>query len=158
MKLQDLSIEVKAAEEGEWHDHPYLDGIEVLVRSAESDAYQQALSAEIAKIPRRLTEKERNKATRDAINAAVSVLVLDWRGIDDAPYSAATAKQWAVTREVSDGYRIDPQFFAGIQELANDIGRADKAGLEEAAGNSQRRSSTGSQAAGSTTAKKPKST
>ena len=116
MKLSQIVVDTKAQEEGEWRDHPYFDGVKVLVRSISSEAYRKRQTALQNRLPRR------TRKTGDAIAAqleidrqARDVLVAGWTGIDDAEYSEETAREWAK----------DPKFrrfFDGVYELSLDIG------------------------------------
>ena len=119
----------QAQEEGEWRDHPYFDGVKVLVRSISSEAYRKRQTALQNRLPRR------TRKTGDAIAAqleidrqARDVLVAGWTGIDDAEYSEETAREWAK----------DPKFrrfFDGVYELSLDIGMAEHEHDETVLGN-----------------------
>jgi hypothetical protein len=152
MKLTDLSIEIKKAEDGEWFPHPYFEGVDVCIRSNESDHYVSFITGEVEKIPRGLKGKELEEAQQKVVDRATAQLVAGWRGIDDAEYTPDTAERWATTREVKKGFRLDPAFFLGVRELSDKSGRRDKAALKASAKNSRKGSRTGSRTRRSTPA------
>lgn len=151
MKIRDLSIETKPAEEGEWFDHPNFGGVRICVRSNESEAVRKAQEAAAVELGIRDMEEgtAKDAATLKAIQWSYGSMLSGWEGIDDAPYSPELAEKWARTEEVSDGYRLDPLFFLGVRELSVKVGRSHQKGIERAAGNSPKESSKRSDSKGS---------
>jgi len=133
VKLSQIAVDVQAEDEGEWRDHPYFEGVKVLVRSQECDAYQRA-QRELLN-GRQLRRTKLGDATQDGkeiTRRLMPVLIRGWRGIDEAEYSEETAKSWVEDDVLWKKSRL---FWDGIVELAQDVGEDEAEAHEEALGN-----------------------
>lgn len=135
MKLSQIAIDVKAEEEGEWKDHPYYDGVRVLVRGINCERYRKRHTALLNR------EKVRRRKLGDALERqerinreALAECLAGWEGVED---EAGNAIEWSLdlAREWATAPKFR-RFFDGVRELAEEIGESDAEGREAALGES----------------------
>ena len=93
MKLSDIKESSRKIEHGAWvSDLPNLPGVSVKVRGAFNSDYNRLL----AKLRGELSQEEwQDPAVQDSIETTLlhETILLDWDGIEDAPYSPEMAQQ-----------------------------------------------------------------
>lgn len=126
MKFDQIRSDVELQEKGEWHEHPYFDGIQILVRSPSCDAVEKRRTQLLNRLPRKVRKTgEITEDTRRIELQCTAECLIDVAGIDDVTYSVDIGRQWAKDR----GMR---RFLEGVREVADLIGEVEAEAHEEA--------------------------
>jgi hypothetical protein len=134
MKLSNMKVDHKRSEEGEWVKNiPEMEDLELRVRG------QSCVSARVMrnKLLRGLPAKVRNDPNglpievldRMEATICVDVLLLEWRHLDDIPYSKEKAAELLNDPDLAT-------FREAISWAANRVGRQEAAAKEAELGNS----------------------
>jgi len=134
MKLSNIAVNVKAQEEGEWKEHPYFDGVDILIKSIHSEAYRKRRAQLMNRLPRRQRKigdavLAQEDLDRDSLSACIGGL----RGVeneagDPVEWNDDMMRDWAKDPK----YRV---FYDGVRELAEEVGRDEQGAMEESLGN-----------------------
>ncbi|HEX9639810.1 MAG TPA: hypothetical protein VGB13_00695 [Candidatus Krumholzibacteria bacterium] len=125
MKLSQIQLDTKAIEEGEWRDHPFFDGIQVLVRGSSCEAVEARRRHLLNRRPnRRMKVGDAVIESRKIEALCTAECLLDVKGIDDVTYSVELGREWA-----TDAGMV--RFMEGVRELADEIGTAESAAHED---------------------------
>lgn len=125
MKLEQVQVDPQAMEEGEWRPHPYFDGIEILVRSPESDAVAKRRTALLNREPqKRRKTGDVVEATRRIELLCTAECLIDVKGFDDVTYSQDVGRQWAKDPAMR-------RFMEGVREVADEIGQIEQMAHED---------------------------
>ena len=143
MKLSQITVDVAAEEDGEWRDHPHFEGVQILVRSQESTAYQRARRELLnARAMKRTKLGDQVQDAGETERKLFPFLVRGWKGIDDAEYSEETAQLWASRKIIPEGqpnagheyYRAYRLFWEGVNVAALDVGAREREEKKETLG------------------------
>ncbi len=125
MKLEQVQVDHKAMEEGEWRDHPFFDGISVLVRSSTCDTVEKRRTQLLNRLPNKRRKVGDSLAETRKIEAlCTSECLIDVQGFDDVTYSSDIGRAWATDPKMR-------RFMEGVRELADEIGQEEQEALED---------------------------